>query len=193
MAVFTDAKRRLLEYRYAIENPSTVSIPVEKLHDPSRWAFPNFREVLNLAPLLRAMPNPQSLEGKRAVRVANLILGHYMRLTEATAGEAIVNARCLSDKLICHVLHKAHVKFPHQDGDRFDPGYRMTVALPAMMAALFDAYGHDHGVDVGSLAKLGDGLAEFHSVWSVDADVRFLPIKRLAQFLQAFVGVVRPA
>lgn len=191
MTVMNDAKFRLQNYLYAIENP--VSIPVEKLHDPSRWAIPNFRHALGLAPLLRAMPNPEFPEGKNAVRVAKLIQPHYLRLTQTTIEEAVVNARSLSDKLYCHSLCKPLVKFPHQVGDRFDPGYRMTVALPAMAAALFDAYKHDHGVDVGCLAELGDNLAEFHSSWSVGADVRFLPVKRIAQFLQAFVGVLRPA
>lgn len=191
MAEISEAKRRLQDYHYAIENPA--SLPVEMLAAPGRWAHPNFRDELGLAPTLRAMPSPESPEGKTAVRVANLIHGHYLRLTDATVEDAITSARSLSDKLYCHVLHKARVKFPHQDADRFDPGYRMTVALPLIMVSLFDAAGHDKGVNVSALSELGDGLAEFHSVWAVDADVRFLPVRRLAQFLQTFVGIVRPA
>ncbi len=193
MTTVTESKQRIEAYRYAVENPSTINQPVEKLDDPDRWAFPNFHKELDLLPSLRAMPNPESPEGKKAVRVANLIQPHYLRLTQATMEEAVANARSLSDKLYCHYQRKPHFKFPHQEGDRFDPGYRMTVALPAMMAALFEGYGQDHGVDVDRLVKLGEGLVDFHATWSVDADVRFLPIKRLGQFLQAFVGVLRPA
>ncbi len=193
MHTITEAKHRAQVYRYAIENPSTINQPVEKLDGPDRWAFPNFHEALGLPPSLRTMPNPDSPEGKNAARVASLIQPHYVRLTQATIEEAVVNARSLSDKLYCHCLHKPHFKFMHQEGDRFDPGYRMTVALPAMMAALFDACGHEHGVDIVCLAAMGNDLTDFHATWSVKADVRFLPVKRLAQFLQAFVGVVRPA
>lgn len=191
MAEISEAKRRLQDYQYAIENP--VTIPVEALAVPDRWAFSNFHDALGLTPALRSMPNPASPEGKTAVRVANLIHSHFLRLTDTTVEDAITNARSLSDKLYCHVLHKARVRFPHQDADRFDPGYRMTVALPTIKAALFDAAGHDYGVDAAALSELGDGLAEFHSAWSTLADVRFLPVKRLAQFLQAFVGTVRTA
>lgn len=191
MAEISEAKRRLQDYQYAVENP--VTIPVEALAVPDRWAYPNFHDVLGLTPALRAMPSPNSPEGKTAVRVANWIHGHFLRLTDAAVEDAIANARSLSDKLYCHVLHKARVKFPHQDADRFDPGYRMTVALPLIMVSLFDAVGHDKGVNVPALSELGDGLAEFHSAWSTFADFRFMPVKRLAQFLQAFVGIVRPA
>lgn len=191
MADFSDAKRRLQDYHYAIENPALVS--VEKLNTPDRWAFPNHCEVLGIVPPLRSMPRPDCPEGKTAVRAANLIHCHHMRLTQATVEEAVVIARSLSGKFYCSALHKARFKFPHQEGDRFDPGYRMTVALPTMEMALFDACGHHNGVDAGSLAKLGDDLADFHEAWSVDADVRFLPVKRLAQFLQDFVAVLRAA
>ena len=99
----------------------------------------------------------------------------------------------VSRALYCHLLHKPMCKFPHQDGDRFDPGYRMTVALPVIATALFDAPALDHGVDTAALAALGDELAAFHDTWSSDPDVRFLPVKHLAQFLQAFGRVLRSA
>lgn len=193
MSSFRPAKMRLLAYRYAVEFPSTMENPAGDLSDPDRWAFPHFREALGLEPLLRAMPSPDSPEGKTALRCAGIILWHMVKLTQATPEEAIAEARILSDKFYCHVLRKPLVKFPHQDGDRLDPGYRMTVALPAIATALFDAPGFDHGVDTDTLAALGDELAEFRDTWSSDPDVRFLPVKYLAQFLQAFARALRSA
>lgn len=193
LSTFPYAKMRLLAYRHAVEFPPTLDSQTGDLSDPDRWAFPHFREALGLEPLLRAMPSPDTPEGKTALRCAGIILWHMVKLTQATPEEAIAEARILSDKFYCHVLRKPLVKFPHQDGDRLDPGYRMTVALPVVATALFDTPGFDHGVDTATLAALGDELAEFHDTWSFGPDVRFLPVKRLAQFLQAFDRAFRSA
>lgn len=155
-------------------------------NDPLRWDHPAFVEVLSLTPRSRPAPAPDSKEAKGAQRVSRLISREAVRLVEATPQRSAEIARHMAQRLYCRVRARPLVKFLHQDGDRYDPGYRMTLVLRPLSCAVNDGPKETHGADLAALARLGVDLSSFHQAHGVSGDARFLPIASLSTFLHHF-------
>ncbi|MBC9032683.1 hypothetical protein IAG41_09790 [Sphingomonas sp. JC676] len=158
-----------------------------------RWGHPEFRANLGLSDKAREAPSAESREAKNAARVVRLISRKHIKLVEATPEQAVEIARRLSEKLYCSATSRPKVRFPHQDGDNHDPGYRMTKALRPLSCALYGGPVETHGADYSRLAALGQQLTAFHERHCVDGDVRFRPVAWLARFLVDFTARVTEA